>query len=580
MPHSTGPFATEEHALGDGDSTPTGGVESEETTAGKRIHQFVQTLGQLALVQDHFDGQIVLVEENGSIYSFDASATSGDIPSPTGGFWTKTGGLGPTGPTGPEGPPGAPTGETGSTGATGETGSTGPTGSGATGATGETGPTGPAGGPPGETGETGPTGPTGSTGATGELGPTGPSGGPIGETGPTGATGPTGFTGAQGITGELGPTGPSGGPPGETGATGETGPTGPGIADFEGSRVERVGSAFALPLATATNIEWDTEVYDDGGFFDLVLPTKLVVPPGGDGRYTITTGVRFTSSPSGLFTVEVKINGTVISAQTREALPEPEPTDIVLATEIDMVAGDEVQVAATSTVSGISVEPGRESYLTISSAKGVIGPTGPGGPPGASTGETGATGPTGPTGEIGPTGEEGATGSTGAGNTGATGATGATGNTGQTGPTGAGDTGPTGPTGEEGPTGPAGSFGDQDLIESYAGHIPRTLVPGEEFWLDPSVPYGQTIESFDGFVDENTAATISFDIRPCGATAGEGTLIGGLSDISVGETCSPTPASAPNTMVAGDALVLTVESITGAVAPGAGLRYSVVTKRT
>ena len=48
MSHSTGPFATEEHALGDGDTTSTGEVASSETTAGQRIHQFVQTLSKTA----------------------------------------------------------------------------------------------------------------------------------------------------------------------------------------------------------------------------------------------------------------------------------------------------------------------------------------------------------------------------------------------------------------------------------------------------------------------------------------------------------------------------------------------------
>ncbi len=128
MSHSTGPFATEEHALGDGDTTSTGEVASSETTAGQRIHQFVQTLSQLSLIQDQFDGQIVLVDENQTIYAFDASATLGDIPSPTGGFWIKTGGIGPTGPTGPIGPAGAPTGETGEIGLTGASGATGETG--------------------------------------------------------------------------------------------------------------------------------------------------------------------------------------------------------------------------------------------------------------------------------------------------------------------------------------------------------------------------------------------------------------------------------------------------------------------
>ncbi len=139
MPHNTGPFATEEHALGGSDSATSGGTESSETLVGQRIHQFVETLGQLSLLQDQFDGQIVAVQGTGQIYVFDDEATNGDIPSPTGGFWLLTGTVGPTGPTGADGPAGAPTGETGELGPTGSDGFTGSTGEGPTGSTGETG---------------------------------------------------------------------------------------------------------------------------------------------------------------------------------------------------------------------------------------------------------------------------------------------------------------------------------------------------------------------------------------------------------------------------------------------------------
>ena len=152
MSHSTGPFATEEHVL-EASEVVTSEAESSETEAGQRIHQFVETIGQLSLLQDQFDGQIVLVQATGEIYAFDAEATTGTIPSPTGGFWTLTGTQGPTGPTGAEGPPGAPTGETGETGLTGPAGPSGAAITGETGSTGETGPTGPSGGPVGATGE-------------------------------------------------------------------------------------------------------------------------------------------------------------------------------------------------------------------------------------------------------------------------------------------------------------------------------------------------------------------------------------------------------------------------------------------
>ena len=80
MSHSTGPFATEEHVL-EASEVVTSGTESSETVTGQRIHQFVETIGQLSLLQDQFDGQIVLVQATGEIYAFDAEATTGTIPS-------------------------------------------------------------------------------------------------------------------------------------------------------------------------------------------------------------------------------------------------------------------------------------------------------------------------------------------------------------------------------------------------------------------------------------------------------------------------------------------------------------------
>ena len=510
-PHSTGPFATEEHVLGGPDESTSGGTETSETVVGQRIHQFVETLGQLSLLQDQFDGQIVAVQEPGQFYVFDDAATSGDIPSPTGGFWILTGTVGPTGPQGDTGLAGAPTGETGELGPTGSDGVTGPTGEGPTGSTGETGVTGPAGGPQGETGESGVTGSQGIPGNTGETGVTGPSGGPVGATGETGATG-AGPTGGSGATGETGAVGPSGGPVGATGETGPTGNIGPGVADLSGTRVERTGSDFSLPLAIATAVEWDDEIYDDGGFFDFSPPDNIVIPVAGDGKYRITTGVRFTANSNGLRTVEIKQNGTVIAASSRVPLATSDPTDIVLATEVDALGGDTFQIFATSSVAGVSVAAGRESFVTVSASNGSVGPTG----------ETGVTGPSG-----GPIGE---TGVTGAGETGATGETGSVGSSGSTGPTGSGETGATGltgivgPTGETGVTGETGATGPSgvaNLIESSDTFI-EAPVFNQEYVLFQSVLFLLTIDELHGQTQSgNLDVTILLNGTPVTGLSGQ-----------------------------------------------------------
>ncbi len=550
MPHSTGPFATEEHALGGSDESTSGGTESSETLVGQRIHQFVETRSQLSLLQDQFDGQIVAVQETGQIYVFDDAATSGDIPSPTGGFWILTGTVGPTGPDGATGSAGAPTGATGETGLTGSGGFTGPTGEGPTGSTGETGVTGPSGGPQGETGESGVTGSQGIPGSTGETGVTGAFGGPTGASGETGATG-AGPTGASGSTGETGSIGPAGGPTGATGETGPTGSIGPGVADFSGVRAERIVSGFALPLDIATAVEWDTEIYDVGGFIGTFPDDNIVIPVAGDGKYRITTGVRFTANSNGLRTVEIKLNGTVIAASSRVPLATPDPTDIVLVTEVDALAGETFQIVATSSVAGVSVAAGRESFVTISASNGSVGPTG----------ETGVTGPSG-----GPPGE---TGVTGAGGTGATGETGAAGDAGSTGPTGSGATGETGligltgTTGETGGTGsigPAGASGTVSLVESSDTFI-EAPVFNQEYVLFQSVLFLLTIDELYGQTESgNLDVTILLNGTPVGISGVTGPT--GEMNFTAGATFySAVPAA---TAATGDQIKLRVDAVAAA----------------
>jgi collagen type VII alpha len=672
MSQPTGPFDTECEALGGGSETNTSGVASE-TTAGQRIHEFVETVLDLQLLQDQYDGQIISVRENRTIYAFDSAATSGDVPAAVGGFWQITGTIGPEGEVGATGPAGAPTGPTGADGTDGNTGPTGATvgATGETGSTGGSGPTGPAGvGPTGPTGPgvasfrgvrvqntpsgaqpgadipddvdqfdvefagnpfdtdgflqsattnifTIPTGlggrycitgairikegpaaggvrimrilrntagiatpdwkfigtardnfPTadlstalstamvidldeghqvkltayqnsgavmnftnlgpandhfamykvdGSFGMTGETGPTGPSGGPIGNTGETGQTGagPTGSQGETGPKGETGAIGPAGAPTGETGSTGDVGPlgpTGPGVAQFEGVRLERAISNLTLVPNTPINIPWDTEIYDEGSsqFWQPGDPTSVYAIK--TDKYRITTGLRFTSVPLGILEIEVKVNGATIASEKRTAMPTPEVTDINISTEIDLTAGDNVQVTATTDAIGQFIEAGTESWLTVSAAGGALGIQGETGP----TGQDGFTGPTGATsGDTGATGETGATGLSGA--TGETGMTGLTGLTGQTGNSGAtGETGATGATGMTGETGPTGMSGTSNLVETWSGFI-EAPVFSQKYTLEQSVQFPLTVNEIHG---QTEAGSVNVTILKDGAAQG------------------------------------------------------------
>ncbi len=241
----SGPYETEEHALGEGDGGGVGGAGGTPTQAAPTPHRApVTNTTQLQAIADGQDSEVILVADTGTLYYLDTSLTTppaGGVSSQNGGFWVP---VGQEGPTGPAGPAGAPTGEQGETGATGiqGVGSVGPPGpSGSTGPTGSTGLKGTA-GTPGLLGNTGGTGSAGQsvTGAAGETGAKGNSGeaGPVGvagpagqtgagETGGSGGTGGTGGTGVTGSTGSVGTTGSTDGSTGVTGGTGVTGSTGP-----------------------------------------------------------------------------------------------------------------------------------------------------------------------------------------------------------------------------------------------------------------------------------------------------------------------------------------------------------------
>jgi hypothetical protein len=485
--------------------------------AEDRIHQFVEDLTALQLLQDQLDGQIIAVQSNRTIYQFDENAVAGDVPAPTGGWWLATGNLGPVGETGVTGATGATvggtgaTGETGASGATGETGATGASITGETGVTGAAGAAGPAGGVTGETGATASTGETGVTGiqgSTGETGVTGASGGPIGATGETGSTGETGPS-ITGSTGETGVTGASGGPIGVTGETGATGETGPGVAQFEGVRVERNISNLSLVADTPTNIPWDDVPYDEGSspFFDLGGDPETVFAIKSD-KYRITTGVRFTAIPSGVLTVEIKVNGAVVASEKRIPMPLPEVTDINVATEVDLALNDNVQVTVTSDSVATDVEAGTETWFTMSAAGGALGIQGETGVTGATGATVGGTGATGETGAAGATGETGATGATGAGETGATGETGAVGNTGTSGAT--GETGATGATGE------TGLSGTSNLVETLSGFI-EAPVFGQKYTLEQAVQVPLTVNEIHG---QTESGSVNVTVLKDGAAQG------------------------------------------------------------
>jgi hypothetical protein len=163
--------------------------------------------------------------------------------------------------------------------------------------------------------------------------------------GPPGATGATGATGA-GATGATGSQGATGSPGGATGATGpagaqgNTGATGPGVASFKGARVTRTALQ-VIGDNTLTPVSFDTESFDEGGFFSLSNPTRLTAPE--DGRYLVGYQIEFEANTTGSRHARIRLNGSIYVAYEwfdPQAL-SPRMNGSVL---IEMPAGDYVEL--------------------------------------------------------------------------------------------------------------------------------------------------------------------------------------------------------------------------------------------
>ena len=75
-----------------------------------------------------------------------------------------------------------------------------------------------------------------------------------------------------------------------------------------------------LPDSTVVTIDWDTETADTNGFHDNVVnPSRLTIPVGGDGSYQIVHDVTFGANGAGIRQVQIFKNGTQVTGDVRPA---------------------------------------------------------------------------------------------------------------------------------------------------------------------------------------------------------------------------------------------------------------------
>ena len=155
-------------------------------------------------------------------------------------------------------------------------------------------------------------------GGTGTEGPEGPEG-PQGPEGDPGSSAyevavENGFIGteAEWLASLVGPEGPQGpqGPEGPQGPVGPEGPQGPsGSGSFSGSMIQ-IDADTNGNYSSSTPVPFDSAVFDDGGWFDGLAPTRLTVPTGVS-YVRIVGNIRLSNFGSGYLRVDVLKNGDV-----------------------------------------------------------------------------------------------------------------------------------------------------------------------------------------------------------------------------------------------------------------------------
>lgn len=162
-------------------------------------------------------------------------------------------------------------------------------------------------------------------------------GGTIGPQGPPGNTGPTGTPGINGLNGVVGLDGQDGeeyfpipGPPGRDGTT---------AGGFV--KIYRATDQ-TIALNTETTLIWSNTIYDTESFFNAGDPTKLTIPTGVDGTYTIVLAPTLeVFNGTGVCELKLYRNGNIIAeasmVTTGFALVRPTP---ILTAQAALVAGD------------------------------------------------------------------------------------------------------------------------------------------------------------------------------------------------------------------------------------------------
>lgn len=114
----------------------------------------------------------------------------------------------------------------------------------------------------------------------------------------------------------------------------------------------------SIPDSSATEVEYDTEVYDEGGFWTVDFPKRLTAPY--DGVYAVTFYADFNSNNVGDRRATVNENGGVTVSLVRTPTTG-KATAMTLTLTLKLTAGDYVEYALTQTsTAALNVQSGED----------------------------------------------------------------------------------------------------------------------------------------------------------------------------------------------------------------------------
>lgn len=122
------------------------------------------------------------------------------------------------------------------------------------------------------------------------------------------------------------------------------------IVDSERASVYQSSSQTFGTSGTAAAITWGATHYDTSSFWSAGNPTRLTIPR--TGVYHIDTQIAWGSNATGYREIELRKNGTAVRGRDRRVPASGVTAISAVSVDLDLVAGDYLEVWATQTSGG------------------------------------------------------------------------------------------------------------------------------------------------------------------------------------------------------------------------------------